>query len=134
MNTTALCSKSSFLSSSEAFRPVIKSSNGTVESFEEVSLVVGVGTRLKVVRGASIDLICHASGFPTPRVTWVKGNQPLDERSELQGFYIIPFNGTSTRLLIRGSSEAEKDVFFGCTASNAAGTETVFSYVKFLGK
>lgn len=113
---------------------MIQSSDKVVQSFEEgVSLVVNIGTRVRVIQGTKIDLICRVTGFPTPRVNWVKGNLPLDERFEPQGFLIIPYNGTSSTLLIRGSQPAQEDEVYGCTAFSAGGSVTAFSYVTFYG-
>ena len=110
---------------------MIQSSNKTVESFEEgKSVVATIGTRLKLVQGTKIDLICHVSGFPTPTVDWLKGNELLDQRFERQGLFVYPYNGTSTTLLVRGSQPSLDEVY-GCTAYNAGGTVTAFSYVTF---
>lgn len=113
---------------------MIESSDKVVESLEEgKSLVVDIGTRLRVVEGTSIDLICRVSGFPTPKVDWVKGNEPLDQRFERQGFFVYPFNGTSSTLLIRGTQRAAEDEVYGCTAYNGGGSVTAFSYVTIKG-
>ena len=113
---------------------MIQSSDKKIESFEEnVHLVMDIGTRLEVIKGARIDLICRVTGFPTPRVNWVKGNEQLDERSELQGFVIVPYNGTGSTLLITNTQSAQNDEVFGCTAYNTGGSVTVFSYVTFVG-
>ena len=117
-----------------AIPPVIQTSDKVLESFEEGKyLVVTIGTRLKVVQGTKIDLICRVSAFPRPKVSWAKGNEPLDERFERQGFFIYPFNGTSSTLLIRGSRQSSEDEVYGCTAYNGGGSVSAFSYVTFYG-
>ena len=113
---------------------MIESSNEVVEAFEEgKSVVATIGTRLKVVQGTNIDLICRVSGFPTPKVDWVKGNELLDRRFERLGFFIYPYNGTSSTLVIRGSQPSTDDEVYGCTAYNGGGSVTAFSYVTFYG-
>ena len=105
-----------------------------IEYLEEGrSLVATIGTRLKVIRGAQIELICPVSGFPTPNVDWVKGNELVDQRFERQGLFIVPYNGTSSTLLIRGSDQFPEDVVFGCNAYNVGGSVSSFSYVTFYG-
>jgi len=105
-----------------------------IESYEEdLYLAVEIGTRLEVIQGAKIDLICRVTGFPTPSVNWVKRNSPLTASFERQGFFIVPYNGTSTTLLIRGSQPPQEDEVYGCTAYNGAGSDTAFSYVTFKG-
>ncbi|XP_068741513.1 hemicentin-1-like isoform X2 [Montipora capricornis] len=112
--------------------PVIQSSSEVIEYLEEGrSLVATIGTRLRVIRGAQIELICPVSGFPTPNVDWVKGNELVDQRFERQGLFIVPYNGTSSTLLIRGSDQFPKDVVFGCNAYNVGGSVSSFSYVTF---
>lgn len=114
---------------------MIQSSTEVVESYEEdLYLAVEIGTRLEVIQGAKIDLICRVTGFPTPNVNWVKGNSPLTVSFERQGFYIVPYNGTSTTLLIRGSQPPQEDEVYGCTAYNSGGSVTAFSYVTFKGE
>ena len=114
--------------------PVIQSTTKIVESYEEdLYLAVEIGTRLEVIQGAKIDLVCRVTGFPTPNVNWVKGNSPLTVSFERQGFYIVPYNGTSTTLRIRGSQPPQEDEVYGCTAYNSGGSVTAFSYVTFKG-
>ena len=55
-------------------------------------LTVNIGTRLQVIQGTRIDLICRVTGFPTPRVNWVKGNVRLEQRFEGQGLFIVPYD------------------------------------------
>lgn len=113
---------------------MIKSSDKVIESYEEdLYLAVEIGTRLEVIQGAQINLICRVTGFPTPSVNWVKGNSPLTVNFERQGFIIVPYNGTSSTLLIRGSQPAQEDEVYGCTAYNSGGSVTAFSYVTFKG-
>lgn len=114
--------------------PVIQSSTKVVESYEEdLYLALEIGTRLRVIQGAKIDLICRVTGFPTPNVNWVKGNSPLTVSFERQGFFIKPYNGSSSTLSIRGSQPPQEDEVYGCTAYNSGGSVTAFSYVTFKG-
>ena len=113
---------------------MIQSSQKRIESYEEdLHLVADIGTRLELIQGARVDLVCRVTGFPTPQVNWVKGNVPLDTRFESQGFIIVPYDGTSSKLLIRGTQPAQKDEVYGCTAYNTGGSVTAFSYVTFKG-
>ena len=113
---------------------MIESSSEVVESFEEgKTIVVDIGTRLKVVQGTKIDLICRVSGFPTPTVNWVKGNELLDRRFERLGFFVYSYNDTRSTLLIRGSQPSSDDEVYGCMAYNGGGSVTAFSYVTFYG-
>lgn len=105
-----------------------------IESFgDDTSLVATIGTRLKIIQGKQIELICHVSGFPSPKVDWTKGNELIDQQSERQGLFIFPYNGTSSSLRISGSQQSPQDVVFGCTAYNSGGSATAFSYVTFYG-
>ena len=113
---------------------MIQSEDRILKSFEEgVSLTVTIGTRLQVIQGTRIDIICRVTGFPTPRVNWVKGNVRLEPRFEAQGISIIPYDGKVSTLLIRGSQPAQEDEVYGCTAYNVGGSVTAFSYVTFYG-
>ncbi|KAL9986930.1 hypothetical protein ACROYT_G001147 [Oculina patagonica] len=124
--------KTTKLTVKSAIPPVIQSSKKRIESYEEdLHVVVDIGTRLELIQGAKVDLICRVAGFPTPQVNWVKGNVPLDIRFETQGFFIVPYNGTSSTLLIRGTQPAQNDEVYGCTAYNTGGSVTAFSYVTF---
>lgn len=128
-------SRFSFVFLLASIPPVIQSSTDKVESYEEdLYLAVEIGTRLEVIQGAKLDLICRVTGFPTPNVNWVKGNSPLTASFERQGFFIVPYNGTSTTLLIRGSQPPQEDEVYGCTAYNSGGSVTAFSYVTFKGE
>lgn len=113
---------------------MIQSDKKDLKSFEEgMYLTVNIGTRLQVIQGTRIDLICRVTGFPTPRVNWVKGNVRLEQRFEGQGLFIVPYDGTVSTLRIRGSQPAQEDEVYGCTAYNAGGSVTAFSYVTFYG-
>ena len=114
---------------------MIQSSIQVVEAFEEgASLVLPIGTQLRVAQGTKIDFICRVSGFPTPKVSWAIGNKVLNEGSERQGFFVYPFNGTSSTLLIRTSKSTSEDEVYSCRAYNGGGSVTAFSKVRFYGK
>lgn len=123
-----------FFATTAGIAPVIQSSSEVIESFDEdTPLVVTIGTRLKVLQGKLVQLVCPVSGFPSPKVDWTKGNVLIDEQPERQGVVIFPYNGTSSTLFIRASQQSPRDVVFGCTAYNSGGSATVFSYVTFYG-
>lgn len=123
-----------FFATTVGIAPVIQSSSEVIESFDgDTSLVAIIGTRLKVMQGKLVQLVCPVSGFPSPKVDWTKGNVPIDEQSGRQGLAIFPYNGTSSTLFIRGSQQSPRDVMFGCTAYNSGGSATAFSYVTFYG-
>ena len=123
-----------FFATTAGIAPVIQSSSEVIESFDEdTSLVVTIGTRLKVLQGKLVQLVCPVSGFPSPKVDWTKGNVLIDEQPERQGVVIFAYNGTSSTLFIRASQQSPRDVVFGCTAYNSGGSATVFSYVTFYG-
>ena len=127
--------KRAFISFLAAIPPKIQSSDKTIEAFEEgAALVVPIGTQLRVAQGTKIDFICRVSGFPTPTVSWAVGNQVLNDRLERQGYFVSPYNGTSSTLLVRTSRSSANDEVFSCRAYNGGGSKTVFSKVRFFGK
>lgn len=99
-----------------------------------MALFVPIGTQLRVAQGTKIDFICRVSGFPTPSVSWAVGNQVLNDRLERQGYFVSPYNGTSSTLLVRTTRSSAEDEVFSCRAFNGGGSKTVFSKVRFFGK
>ena len=85
-----------------------------------------IGDNVTALTNTRIIIQCHASGVPTPSVTWSKDGQKITS----EGIYTVQDDGS---LLIR---EAEKSdaVRYTCTADSVAGKDSASSTVQIVGK
>ncbi|XP_074054884.1 leucine-rich repeats and immunoglobulin-like domains protein 1 [Macrotis lagotis] len=95
------------------------SANATLTVLETPSLMIPLEDRVAAV-GETVALQCKASGSPPPRITWLKGDQPV---SLTDRHHFTPGN----QLLIIQSVVPEDADRYTCEMSNALGTERAHS-------
>lgn len=94
--------------------------------FDELTCVVpakieneGETEIIEIVQKSNVQLSCHASGFPTPSVTWTKDGQ--------QVFNDMKHRITDEGLLIIGVDLTDSGSY-ACRADNGVGSSKVKSY------
>ncbi|KAM9098986.1 leucine-rich repeats and immunoglobulin-like domains protein 1 [Sarcophilus harrisii] len=100
------------------------SANATLTVLETPSLVIPLEDRVAAV-GETVALQCKAGGSPPPRITWLKGDQPV---SVSDRHHFTPGN----QLLIIQSVVPEDADRYTCEMSNALGTERAHSQLSIL--
>ncbi|KAI2659354.1 Leucine-rich repeats and immunoglobulin-like domains protein 1 [Labeo rohita] len=91
------------------------SANVTLTVLETPHLAQEMEDR-NVVVGETVALQCKALGSPPPRITWLKGEEPLRPSDR---HYFTPGN----QLLVIGSTTLEDAGRYTCVMSNTLGTE-----------
>ncbi|XP_016299217.1 leucine-rich repeats and immunoglobulin-like domains protein 1 [Sinocyclocheilus anshuiensis] len=91
------------------------SANVTLTVLETPHLAQEMEDR-NVVVGETVALLCKALGSPPPRITWLKGEEPLRPSDR---HYFTPGN----QLLVIGSTTLEDAGRYTCVMSNTLGTE-----------
>uniref|UniRef100_A0A8C2EM75 Leucine-rich repeats and immunoglobulin-like domains 1 n=1 Tax=Cyprinus carpio TaxID=7962 RepID=A0A8C2EM75_CYPCA len=91
------------------------SANVTLTVLETPHLAQEMEDR-NVVVGETVALQCKALGSPPPRITWLKGEEPLRPSDH---HYFTPGN----QLLVIGSTTLEDAGRYTCVMSNTLGTE-----------
>ena len=84
-------------------------------SWEKESLLtVAVGSRVEIINGSSVTLVCNSSGFPSPELTWTRGIEalPSDSNHEI----------SEQSLTIRDVQYVDANEYT-CTATNQAGQD-----------
>lgn len=81
---------------------------------KESHLTVAVGSRVEIINGSSVTLVCNSSGFPPPKLTWTRGIEilPSDSNHEI----------SEQSLTIRDIQFADADEYT-CSATNQAGQD-----------
>ncbi|KAE8612587.1 hypothetical protein XENTR_v10012906 [Xenopus tropicalis] len=97
------------------------SANATLTVLEMPFLVHPLEDRV-VSTGATLALQCKASGSPPPRITWLKGDEPL---VMTERHHYTPGN----QLLIIRQVMSEDAGKYTCEMSNTLGTERAYSHV-----
>ncbi|XP_060069782.1 hemicentin-1-like [Ylistrum balloti] len=73
----------------------------------------------EVAVGGSIQLLCGASGVPSPIIRWEKNGQPVEDKQNIGG----------RSLLIVNSARREDGGLYTCIAENPAGVDTASATV-----
>ncbi|XP_048345591.1 leucine-rich repeats and immunoglobulin-like domains protein 1 isoform X2 [Sphaerodactylus townsendi] len=100
------------------------SANATLTVLETPSLVHPLEDRVVSV-GETVVLQCKATGSPPPRITWLKGDQPLNVTER---HHFTP----GDQLLIVRNVVMEDNGKYTCEISNIVGTERAHSQVNVL--
>ncbi|XP_076845293.1 leucine-rich repeats and immunoglobulin-like domains protein 1 isoform X2 [Brachyhypopomus gauderio] len=95
------------------------SANVTLAVLETPHLVQGMEDR-SVIVGETVALQCKALGSPPPRITWLRGEEPLHPSDR---YHFTPGN----QLLVIGSAALEDAGRYTCVMSNPLGTERAHS-------
>ncbi|XP_057363621.1 leucine-rich repeats and immunoglobulin-like domains protein 1 isoform X3 [Manis pentadactyla] len=98
--------------------------NATLTVLETPSLVVPLEDRVASM-GETVALQCKATGSPPPRITWLKGDQPL---SLTERHHFTPGN----QLLVVQNVVVEDAGQYTCEMSNTLGTERAHSQLSIL--
>nr|XP_036874996.1 leucine-rich repeats and immunoglobulin-like domains protein 1 isoform X2 [Manis javanica] len=98
--------------------------NATLTVLETPSLVVPLEDRVASM-GETVALQCKAAGSPPPRITWLKGDQPL---SLTERHHFTPGN----QLLVVQNVVVEDAGQYTCEMSNTLGTERAHSQLRIL--
>ena len=95
-------------------KPSIERSTKAVSWDTESPLTVAVGSRVEIINGSSVTLICNSSGFPLPKLTWTRGIEaiPVDDEYEI-GEQAL----TISNVQLADAGE------YTCTATNQAGQD-----------
>ena len=109
--------------------PKIDSSNVSVQAFDpsRKPITVKVGSNVITLTGTPVTVTCDVTGFPEPKVGWMKG--------------FIPITGTDAESLIMSenrisllsSSVSDSDQYM-CTATSPGGQAAAVSNITFVGK
>ncbi|XP_044531703.1 leucine-rich repeats and immunoglobulin-like domains protein 1 [Gracilinanus agilis] len=100
------------------------SANATLTVLETPSLMIPLEDRVAAI-GETVALQCKAGGSPPPRITWLKGDQPV---SISDRHHFTPGN----QLLVIQSVAPEDAARYTCEMSNALGTERAHSQLSVL--
>ena len=97
-----------------ASKPSIERSEEEVSWGKESHLTVAVGSRVEIINGSSVTLVCNSSGFPPPKLTWTRGIEtlPRDSNHEV----------SEQSLTISDIQFADADEYT-CSATNQAGQD-----------
>ncbi|KAJ7365773.1 hypothetical protein OS493_002490 [Desmophyllum pertusum] len=112
----------------EPHKPVVKLSDKpeTIEAQDRSPITLTIGDNVTALTNTFITIRCHASGVPTPTVTWTKDGQDIPNL----GRYIVQDDGS---LLIIGA-DSEDTARYTCTADSVVGQDSASSSVKIVGK
>ncbi|XP_069793213.1 leucine-rich repeats and immunoglobulin-like domains protein 1 isoform X2 [Narcine bancroftii] len=100
------------------------SSNASLTVLETPSLIYPLEDQTVVI-GETIALQCMASGSPSPRITWLKGDEPLVVTKR---HHFTPGN----QLLIIRNVVSDDGGQYTCEMSNPLGTERAHSHLSIL--
>ena len=77
------------------------------------------------VVGQSLELICHAKGYPSPSVYWLRGGKIMVANENIR----IHGNELTLRNMHRGDGGR-----YACRAQNSAGEFTAIATLNYMGK
>jgi len=97
-----------------ASKPSIERSEEEVSWGKESLLTVAVGSRVEIMNGSSVTLVCNSSGFPSPKLTWTRGIEDLpNDDNHVIGEQTLTINDVHYE-------DADE---YTCTAANQAGQD-----------
>lgn len=116
--------------SSELVRPKIDIAHKPqmIEAQDRGPLILNIGDNATALTKTAIVVLCHASGVPTPTVTWTKDGQIL---SHDEGSSKIVNNDGSLRIVYSTEFDSGE---YRCTATNIVGEEAMKSTVRIVGE
>ena len=112
----------------ERSKPVIIVPNEpkTIKVKDRDPITMTIGDNVTALTNTSVTIRCHASGVPTPTVTWTKDGQKITS----SGIYIVQADAS---LLIRESYEVGSARYV-CTAKSVTGKVIASSTVQIVGE
>lgn len=120
---------SSYSASTVPTFPNIDSSNISVQVFDPTRQPVSVkiGSHVTTLTGTPVTITCDVTGFPEPRVSWMKGFTSITG-SDTERLIV-----SESRLSLLSSGVSDSDQYM-CTASSPGGQAAVVSNITFVGK
>lgn len=109
--------------------PVIDSSNISIQVFDPTRkpLQVKVGSHVTTLTGTPVAITCDVTGFPEPKVSWVKG------RTAITGSDAERLLMSKSRISLLKGERSDSGLYM-CTASGPGGQAAAVSNITFVGK
>lgn len=118
-----------FFFHSEPTFPKIDSSNISIEVFDPTRqpITVKIGSKVTTLTGTPVIITCDVSGFPDPKVAWIKGYNPVTSSNTERLFL------SENRISLLSSGVSDSGLYM-CTASSPGGQAAAVSNITFVGK
>ncbi|KAJ7365775.1 hypothetical protein OS493_002493 [Desmophyllum pertusum] len=109
--------------------PIIDSSNTSVQVFDPTRkpITVKIGSHVTALTGTPITLTCDVTGFPEPKVGWVKGFTTITG-TDAERLIV-----SDKRLSLLSSAVSDSGLYM-CTATSPGGQAAAVSNITFVGK
>ena len=98
----------------------------TIEAQDRSPITMTIGDNVRALTDTNITIQCHASGVPTPTITWSKDGKAINSEDR----YTIKVDGS----LVISEAGHEHSSRYTCTAYSAAGKDSASSTVQIVGK
>ena len=98
----------------------------TTEAQDRSPIIMNIGDNVTALTNTNITIQCHASGVPTPTVTWSKDGQKIFSG----GKYTVQDDGS----LLISETDKEDTARYTCTATSVTGKDSASSVVQVVGK
>ena len=98
----------------------------TIIAQDQSPITLTIGDNVTALTNTRITIQCHASGVPTPTVTWTKDGQDIASG----GKYTVQDDGS----LLVSEAEDVDSARYTCTADSIAGKDSASSTVQTVGK
>ena len=100
----------------------------TLDAQDQSPIILNIGDNVTGLTNTKIVVRCHASGVPTPTITWTKDGRKISNDSGDRP--TVRYDGS---LLIVYSEEVDSGEYT-CTAVSIAGEDAISSTVRIVGK
>ena len=104
----------------------IPSKPTTIEAQDRSPIALNIGDNVTALTNTRIIIQCHASGVPTPTITWTKDGQDIASGAK----YTVQDDGS----LLISEAEDVDSARYTCTADSIAGKDSASSTVQTVGK
>ena len=103
----------------EPTMPSITKGDSLVKMLTPVEYTTTIGSNITTIVGSNITFVCLSDGRPSPSVSWLKDDEPLNSTGTLFTMYAFDTNATGN---------------YSCVAENLAGLTVAKSPVKIYGE